>query len=82
MLLKVGAGASTATLAVLLLHSGGAGFAPAVGDVALADAVLFGISQQAFTGLVDRRANDVLNKTPPRSGRPPSAAAAGKAGAK
>jgi hypothetical protein len=58
MLLKVGTGAGTATLAVLLLRSGAGGFAPAIGDAALADAAIFGFSQQAFTGLVDRRANE------------------------
>lgn len=81
MLLKVGTGAGTAALAVLLLRSGAGGFAAATGDMALADAVLFGFSQQAFTRLVDKRANDVLNKTPPRGGGPAPAAAGGKAAA-
>jgi hypothetical protein len=81
MLLKVGAGAGAATLAVLLLRTGAGGFAAATGDWALADAALFGFSQHLLTRLVDSRASAVLKGTPPRGAGPAAAAASGKTAA-
>ena len=62
LILKVVAGAATALLGVALLQSGVfSGFIePQPGSHVIGYAALFGFSQQLFTGLVDRRAAQLL----------------------
>jgi hypothetical protein len=67
--LKVPAGAAAALLGVLLLHAGVGGLKPATGDVVWFYAVVFGLSQQALTHLVDRQAQAISGSATPAPGR-------------
>lgn len=68
-LLKVPAGAATALLAVILLRGGLASgvLEPVTGMRAAFYAVVFGISQQLFTGLVDQQASALIGTAGPRT---------------
>lgn len=67
-LLKIAGGAATAIMAVKILD-----FANASAAISASRdefyAVIFGFSQQAFTRLVDQRADDLTKTTPPRAAR-------------
>jgi hypothetical protein len=61
LLLKLPTGALTALAGILLMRAGIAGL-PVSGDTPMAAyALLFGASQQGFTGLIDRQAHSVLS---------------------
>ncbi len=62
LLLKLPTGALTALSGVVMLRAGIVPELTVAGDAHLgAYALLFGASQQGFTGLVDRQANNILN---------------------
>ena len=62
LLLKLPMGALTAVAGILMVRAGIGGPAlPAATDHLAAYALLFGASQQGFTGLVDRQAHNVLS---------------------
>ena len=61
LLLKLPTGALTALAGILMMRAGIAGL-PVSGDTPIAAyALLFGASQQGFTGLIDRKAHSVLD---------------------
>lgn len=61
LLLKLPTGALTALAGILMIRGGIAGL-PVSGDTPMAAyALLFGASQQGFTGLIDRQAHSVLS---------------------
>lgn len=65
MLLKVMAGAATALAGVILIESGIiSGIAVQSPAEILGFAIFFGFSQQAFTGMIDRRATSLAQETP------------------
>jgi len=66
-MLKVASGAATAILAVLILKGGGASADP---THVYEYAAIFGFSQQAFTRLVDEKAQALTAKAPARGGSP------------
>jgi hypothetical protein len=68
-LLKIPAGAATAVMAVLVIGANGADISGLHGDLY---AVIFGFSQQAFTRLVDQKAEALTATTPPRAGETPA----------
>ena len=61
LLLKLPTGALTALAGILMIRAGIVSALPATGDHWPAYALLFGASQQGFTGLVDRQARNVLS---------------------
>lgn len=70
-LLKIPAGAVTALVGVLVMQAGILGIVSAQeGAKVLGYATLFGMSQQGVTRLIDRRANELLTATSPKSDKP------------
>jgi hypothetical protein len=71
-LLRVPSGCVAALLSVILLRSGLAGFAPAVGNTALFYAALFGFGQTALLKLLDTQADSLQRASAPQSSAAPS----------
>ncbi len=69
LMLKTIAGAGTAIAGVILVESGLIpGFKVENSAELLGYAILFGFAQQAFTGMIDRRANSLARATPATKG--------------